>query len=285
MQALGSLLAARRIAGILRFVPRFRARARLVGAIAIAVASAVTIAVAQPKKGGGPTPKKPPPVKVVDSGSEGPYDDTKGDTRPDGGVAMVVPEAGPVPPPVGATYGGDGGRASPLNPTPEEMPSGKLLGDAGTVDYDKLIGDIAALRARVSAVGDSMFRSRVAIAVETSGDHGKIARMLVSLDDGVVYTAPASFHADDMTQIYAGGVAAGRHAITVDIDRKDDRNDSFKTTQRSRFLVDVPRDQELAVEVKIWDDSSMGKDFPSDQSGKYDLRVRVNAKARTPGKK
>lgn len=279
-------MAARRIAGILRFVPGFRARSRVVAAIAVAVASAVTIAVAQPKKGGG-APKKPP-VKIVDAGiAEGPSDAgvlaEKGAS--DAGVAAALPEAGVVPPPPGALYVGDGGRPSPLNPTPEEMPSGKLLGDAGTVDYDKLIGDIAALRARVSAVGDSMFRSRVAIAVETSGDHGKIARMLVSLDDGVVYTAPAGFHADDMVQIYAGGVAAGRHAITVDIDRKDDRNDAFKTTQRSRFLVDVPRDQELAVEVKIWDDSSMGKDFPSDQSGKYDLRVRMNAKARTVGKK
>lgn len=280
-------MAARPIAGILRNVPRLRVRARLIGAIAIAVASAVTLAVAQPKKGGGVPPKKPP-VKVVDAGAPdaGPAADEKTDVRPtDAGVAVAIPEAGPVPPPPGVTFAGDGGRASPLNPAPEEMPSGKLLGDAGTVDYDKLIGDITALRARVSAVGDGMFRSRVAISVETSGDHGKIARMVVSLDDGVVYTAPANFHADDLTQIYAGGVAAGRHAITVDLDRKDDRNDAFKSTQRSRFLVDVPRDQELAVEVKVWDDSSMGKDFPSDQSGKYDLRVRMNAKARTPGKK
>jgi hypothetical protein len=188
-------------------------------------------------------------------------------------------------PPSGLTTAGDGGRPSPLNPTPEEMPSGKLV-DAGPVDYDKLIADIAALRARVSAVGDSMFRARVNVAIETSGDHAKIGRLTVSLDDGVVYTAPSNFRADDLTPVYSAGVAAGRHAITVDVDRKDERGDSFKTSQRSRFLVDVPREQELAVEIKIWDDSNMGKDFPSDQSGKYELKVRLGAKARSAsGKK
>jgi hypothetical protein len=184
------------------------------------------------------------------------------------------------------TLGDSGTRPSPLNPTPDEMPSGKLLDASAPVDYDKLIADIAALRARVSAVGDAMFRSRVAVSIETSGDHAKIGRLTVSLDDGVVYTAPSNFRADDLTPVYSAGVAAGRHAITIDVDRKDERGDSFKTSQRSRFMVDVPRDQELGLEIKIWDDSNMGKDFPADQSGKYELKVRVNAKARAPsGKK
>jgi hypothetical protein len=195
---------------------------------------------------------------------------------------------GPVATPQGMQPMGDGGvRPSPLNPTPEEMPTGKLDGGTPTtaVDYDKLIADIAALRARVSAVGDSMFRSRVAISIETDNDHAKIGRLTVSLDDGVVFTAPANFRADDQKPVYNAGVAAGRHAITVDVDRADDRNAEFKTSQRTRFLVDVPRDQELAVELKIIDDSNMGKDFPSDQKGKYQLEVKMQAKARAPGKK
>jgi hypothetical protein len=42
----------------------------------------------------------------------------------------------------------------------------------------------------------------------------------------------------------------------------------------------VPKDQELEVSVEIDDDSSMGKDFPSDHSGRYDLRVRAKATAK-----
>ncbi len=259
-----------------------RARFALVSAFLL---GAVTLALAQqPKKPGAP-PKKPP---KVDAGSEeSPYADVSKDAG--ASVMTAVDAGGPVPTPLGIQSTGDGGtRPSALNPTPEEMPTGKLDGGAvsqNAVDYDKLIADIAALRARVSAVGDNMFRSRVAVSVETDNDHAKIARLTISLDDGVVYTAKQNFRADDPTQIYAAGVAAGRHAITVDVDRADERNDAFKSSQRTRFLVDVPRDQELSVEIKITDDSNMGKDFPSDQSGRYELKVRMNAKARTPGKK
>ena len=80
-------------------------------------------------------------------------------------------------------------------------------------------------------------------------------------------------------------LAPGRHAITVDVERKDDRNDAFRNSQRTRFTVEVPRDQELAVQIKIGDDSDMGKDFPGDKSGSYDLRVRAKAEARNVGKK
>jgi hypothetical protein len=256
-------------------------RSTLFGTIAIATAF-VTLVFAQPKKGGAP--KKPTP-KVEASATDNPYEGATAADAAKVEPASTADASGPIPPPSGVTTVGDGGvRPSPLNPAPEEMPSGKLL-DAGPVDYDKLIADIAALRARVSAVGDSMFRSRVAVSIETSGDHAKIGRLQISLDDGVVFTAPANFRADDETPVYSAGVAAGRHAITVDVDRKDDRGDAFRTSQRSRFMVDVPRDQELAISIRIWDDSNMGKDFPSDQSGRYELKVRLDAKARAPSAK
>ena len=237
------------------------------------------IAFAQGKK---PKPPKPP-VATVDAGGDNPYGDTAGS---DAGSAQpqTVSDAGgtgPVPPPQ-MLHGemGDGGvRASPLNPAPNEFAQPVDAG-APTIDYDKLIGDISSLRARVAAVGDNLFHSRIAIQIRTDGDHGKIGRLVLSLDDGAIYTAPQGFKSDDWQDVYAHALAPGRHAITVDVERKDDRNDGFRNSQKSRFTIEVPRDQELGVQIKIGDDSDMGKDFPSDKSGSYDLRVRVKAEAR-----
>ena len=136
------------------------------------------------------------------------------------------------------------------------------------------------MRARVAAVTDTLFRSRIAISLEADGSHAKIARLSVSLDDGVVYNAPPNTSFEATTRLYEHGVAPGRHAVVVDVDRKDERDDTFRTSQRSRFLVDVPKDQQLEVLVEIDDDSNMGKDFPSDHSGRYDLRVRAKATAK-----
>lgn len=232
---------------------------------------------------------KPPAAAKVDAGTTTPEEGatasgaTTGSASSDAGARAAAP---PEPPPVPGSETFDGGlRASPLNPTPQELPGSAGI-DAGTpLDYDRLLADIAALRARVAAVSDNLYQSRIGIGLQTDGDHGKIVRLAVSLDDGVVWTAPgATFSASDMTTVYDHSVAPGRHAVTVDVDRKDDRDESFRTSQRSRFMVDVPRDQRVDVQVKILDDSSMGADFPSDRSGKYDLRFRVKAVAKPVGK-
>lgn len=243
------------------------ARFTMATLIAFTVAGA-TVALAQPRKKGGGTKK--PPTAAVDAGADESATTPKEDL-----------DAAPVPPPVYAQGPSDDGgiRPSPLNPAPNEMP-GYATVDAGNVDYDKLLGDIAALRARVSAVGENLFHSRVAIFAETDGSHGKIGSFKVSIDDGVVYTAPGAFHADDLTPIYEHSVAPGRHSITVDLTRKDDRNEAFRNDQKTRFVVDVPRDDELTVEIEVDDYSGMGDDFPSGKSGKYDLRVKVKASAK-----
>lgn len=265
-------------------LPRVRIAVFVVVTVATAIATG-TFAVAQTKK--PPTKPKPTPSVKADAGVATTPEENGAPATTSGGAADGGAGAarGPVePPPVSEMM--DGGlRASPLNPAPQELP-GNANVDAGTpVDYDRLLADIAALRARVAALSDNLYQSRIAVALQTDGDHGKIVRLAVSLDDGVVWTAPSAvFSASDMATVYDHSVAPGRHAVTVDVDRKDDREESFRTSQRSRFMVDVPRDQRVEVQVKILDDSSMGGDFPSDRSGKYDLRFRVKAVAKPVGK-
>ncbi len=234
------------------------------------------LAGAQRGKPGVKPPGKPLTSKV-DAASEDTAADAAAKTS---GAANGAPTE---PPPQEI---GDGGlRSSPLNPTAQEQPGGAGGVDAGTpIDYDRLLADIAALRARVAAVSDNLYQSRIAVSLQTDGDHGKIVRLAVSLDDGVVYTAPAAFAASDMTIVYDHAVAPGRHAVTIDIDRRDERDESFRTSQKNRFSIDVPRDNRVGVEVKIVDESSMGKDFPADKSGAYDLRLKVKAVAKPVGK-
>jgi hypothetical protein len=247
--------------------------ARFVAATLLAAATALaTLSAAQTKK---PAPKPKPATKADASAIV--EEPTANDAEAPKALPAIEPAAASEPP-------SDGGvRPSPLNPERQEMPRNGA--DAGApLDYDRLLADIAALRARVAAVSDNLYQSRIAIALENDSRHGKIARLSVSVDDGIVYTAPSSFAASDMTKVYDHAVAPGRHAVTIELDRKDDRDEGFRNSQRSRFTVDVPRDHRLLVEVRLTDDSTMGGDFPGDKSGKYDLRFRVKAVATPAGK-
>jgi hypothetical protein len=178
--------------------------------------------------------------------------------------------------------GDDGVRPSPLNPAPEEMPTGPSRTDAAEID--KLLGEIAALRARVSAVSESMFLSRIALAIDTQGSRTKITRLDLLLDDGVVFTAPGNYRTDGLTTVFERAVAPGTHAVTVDVERQDPKGDAYRTTQRSRFTVDVPKDHRLEVRLRLDDESSLGADFAGDKSGKVELRVRMKVDAKRVGK-
>jgi hypothetical protein len=264
-----------------------RVRLLAAGIVAAALAGVLagTGALAQTH---GARPSKPAagkPKPAASAPSESPYDDrAPAPAAAPSGSAAAAPanaasETGPVPAP--AAESSAGARLSPLNPAPNEF------SDAGAppaaIDYDRLLADIAALRARVAAVSDTLFHSRIAISLETSGDATRIGSLSVSLDDGVVWTSPASFRAEDATTIYDHAVAPGNHAVTVDIERRDKASDAFRTTQRSRFVVDVPADQRLTLQVRLWDDSNMG-DFTKDKQGRYELRVRAQAKAEPIGR-
>lgn len=257
--------------------------------LALALVRVANVALAQPAPHGKhPKPRVTAAPAVVDAGSAGenpsgdesasPNFAAAGSGGAQGAAALSPVDAGPPAPPIAHIDLADGGiKPSPLNPTAAELPPQNA---GGPPDFDKLLGDVSALRARVAAVTDTLFRSRIAISLEADGSHAKIARLAVSLDDGVVYNAPPNTSFDGKTRVYEHGVAPGRHAVVVDVDRKDDRDDTFRTSQRSRFLVDVPKDQLLDVQVEIDDDSNMGKSFPADHSGRYDLRVRAKAAAK-----
>ncbi|MBK6696438.1 MAG: hypothetical protein IPG50_30245 [Myxococcales bacterium] len=223
----------------------------------------------QPKKD-RKRPPKPAAAAVVDAGAaEAKADDDK--EKDKGAPLAAAGDAG------AAIELGDGGtRISPLTPLANELP---LASDAGTVDYDRLIADIASLRTRVAAVGEGLFQSRMTIALRLEGERARPHRLTVSVDDGVVYTSPQGFRGDEMTPVFGRALAPGRHAVTVDVEREDRENAAYKSGQRSRFIVEVSRDEQLDVELRVEDDSTMG-DLPSKKGGRYDLRVRMKANAR-----
>ena len=177
------------------------------------------------------------------------------------------------PPPARAS---DAGKLSPLNPEADEFPGGNLK--TTPPNYDQLLGDIASLRSRVSALTTTLYASKLKVLVETDGDDARIDSLMVTLDGGVVYRAPARFSAEDEKVIYEHGVAPGHHVIGVEIERTDARGRAYKTWQTSRFSVVVPEKKRLEAHFTIEDDSDMAEDFPDDQDGEYDLRVRLRAR-------
>ncbi len=194
---------------------------------------------------------------------------------PEGG-ATVEPGDNLGPPPPKVDRPDDKTKPSPLNPAANEFPDGGVA--PPPPDYDKLLGEIAALRSRVAALTTTMFASKLRVIVQTDGDDARITKFVVTLDDGVVYSAPDRFVAEDEKTVYEHAVAPGHHVLGVEIERYDARGREYQTWQASKFTVVVPEGKVLEALMEIEDDSDMAVDFPDDQDGEYELNVKLRAR-------
>lgn len=180
------------------------------------------------------------------------------------------------PPPKAVTEQRPETKPSPLTPAPVEFPSG--VAKPPPFEYDKLLGDIAALRSRVAALTTTLFASKLRVVVETRGEDARLSSFHITLDDGVVFAAPDRFSAEDERVVYEHAVAPGHHVLGLEIERYDARNKEFRTWQSSRFSVVVPESKLVDTHLIIIDDSDMAEDFPDDADGEYDLRVKLRAR-------
>jgi hypothetical protein len=160
-----------------------------------------------------------------------------------------------------------------LNPTPQEFPK-PAAGFAGA-ELDALMSRVAALRTRIAALSAALFSSKLRIELRSAGDGVRLETLRVSLDGGVVYTAPAQAFFDQPQIVYEHAVAPGPHVVGVEVERKDARQPQFSTWQSSRFVVNVPEKRLLWTRLELEDESSMGEDFAEDEAGRYELSVRL----------
>jgi hypothetical protein len=206
--------------------------------------------------------------------TNGAKETTPAETAPSSDAATSGDDLG-APPPKTSTEQKTGTQPSPLTPGPGEFPTGAPK--PPPVPYDKLLADIAALRSRVMAVTTTLFSSKLRVVVELDGDDARVASFKITLDDGIVYAAPDRFSPGEPQVVYEHAVASGHHVVGVEIERYDARNRQYRTFQTSKFTVVVPESRRLETSVTVEDDSDMAEDFPDDQDGEYDLRVKLRA--------
>lgn len=250
-------------------------RKRLVLLTLVASALLASVVAAQPNKK-APAAKGEDKAIKVEAEKKAAADADKSAAAPPGAPASSPADDLGAPPPKDVLDQKPETKPSPLTPAPAEFPSGAAK--PPPFEYDKLLGDIAALRSRVAALTTTLFASKLRVVVETRGDDARLSSFNITLDDGVVFAAPERFSAEDERVVYEHAVAPGHHVVGLEIERYDARNKQYRTWQSSRFSVVVPESKLVDTHLTIIDDSDMAEDFPDDADGEYDLRVRLRAR-------
>ncbi|MEY2936404.1 MAG: hypothetical protein RL033_7153 [Pseudomonadota bacterium] len=166
-------------------------------------------------------------------------------------------------------------KPSPLNPAPAEFPG--TTPALGTPQLDALFSRMAALRSRIAALTSALFSSKLRIEVRAEGEGVQLQALHVSVDGGVVYTAPPRAGFEQPEVVYEHAVAPGPHVVSIEVERRDALNPQFSTWQESRFVVLVPEKKSLWTRLELEDESNMAEDFAEEDEGQYQLRVKLLA--------
>jgi len=227
-------------------------------ALALSTGCAIVLGLAPASRAQPPPPREPAPAPSARVAQPAP--------PPPPGSEPAAPRAQPAAPAAPT--------ASPLNPTPDEFP--KPAAGFASTELDALMSRVAALRTRIAALSATLFSSKLRIELRSRGESVRLEILRVSLDGGVVYTAPAQAVFEQPQIVYEHAVAAGPHVVAVEVERQDLRQPQFSTWQSSRFVVNVPEKRLLWTRLELEDTSSMGEDFAEDEAGRYELAVRLD---------
>lgn len=216
---------------------------------------------ATPTPPAGAQPTTPPPF----GGQPRPATPTTPPTPPAGQTTTPSTPATPTtatPPP------------TPATPTEEEAPAGPDLSPLRE-ELQGILDDLVQARARAAAIGQALFRTRLRILVQRRGDDVFLARLVVKLDNGVVFRSEPSFRGDEGVRVFEGFATPGPHQVEFEIEQRARGGETYRYIMRDSYRFEVLSDRITEITLVVDDDSEIAEDFPDDQSGEYDVRTRV----------
>lgn len=162
----------------------------------------------------------------------------------------------------------------PSPPAEEEEPAGPDLGPLRE-ELQGILDDLVQARARAAAVGQALFHTRLRIVVQRRGDDMFLARLVVKLDNGVVFRSEPSFRGDAGVRIFEGFATPGPHQVEFEIEQRARGGETYRYHLRDSYRFEVLADRLTELTLVIDDDSEIADDFPDDESGEYDVRTRL----------
>ena len=147
-------------------------------------------------------------------------------------------------------------------------------------DLAQVMDDLVQARARVAVLGKALFKTRVRLKVDDRAQKEQSAvRLLLWLDGAPIWSGDGSGLRDPDRVLFDGFAAPGPHVLTVEVEQRARRDESFRYTLHESYRFSVLREKRTDLRLLLDDDSDMADDFPGDAEGEYDVRTRFQARA------
>lgn len=182
-----------------------------------------------------------------------------------------APQAQPQPQPKAAEPAAEQPKAA----NSEELAS--LQTELGT-----LMDDMVQARTRAALVGKTLFKTLVRVKVQNlAGRDIVLGKIVLKLDGSPIFRGDgASLRGDEERQVFEGFIAPGPHVLSAELEQNSKLDQAYGYSLRESYKFQALRDKRNELSLVLRDGSDMASEFPDDQDGEYDVRVRVRARTK-----
>jgi hypothetical protein len=250
---------------------RHRPRFVQLGLLVACLAGSSSIAFAKPKL----RRPEPPPAAAATRSSE--------------------PEPGPIDPESKPLAAGEGDEAkpAPLSVTPvaatpdASKDSAPPAADTEQVsglqtELSSLMDELVQARTRAALLGKTLFKTVTRVYVQNlAGDDAVLSKVVLKLDGAPIFRGDsAALRGDDSRQVFEGFIAPGPHVLTAELEVSSRDDSAYGYSLRESYKFQALRDKRNELSLVLRDDSDVASEFPDDQDGEYDVRLRLRVRTK-----
>jgi hypothetical protein len=246
---------------------RHRHRTLWVGLAAAGLLSLSSHALAKPK---ARRPEPPPPAAAAPEPAA-----VDAESKP---LAAADGEAA-APPSVNVTPVTE----SPDSTKPSEPPAADTEEVSGLqTELSSLMDELVQARTRAALLGKTLFKTVTRVYLQNlAGDDAVLSKVVLKLDGAPIYRGDsAALRGDEARQVFEGFIAPGPHVLTAELEVSSRNDAAYGYSLRESYKFQALRDKRNELSLSLRDDSDVASEFPDEQDGEYDVRMRLRVRTK-----
>lgn len=149
-------------------------------------------------------------------------------------------------------------------------------------ELSALMDELVQARTRAALLGKTLFKTVTRVYLQNlAGDDAVLSKAVLKLDGAPIFRGDsAAIRGDESRQVFEGFIAPGPHVLTAEIEVSSRTDAAYGYSLRESYKFQALRDKRNELSLVLRDDSDVASEFPDDQDGEYDVRVRLRVRTK-----
>jgi hypothetical protein len=149
-------------------------------------------------------------------------------------------------------------------------------------ELSALMDELVQARTRAALLGKTLFKTVTRVYVQNlAGDDAVLSKAVLKLDGAPIFRGDsAAIRGDESRQVFEGFIAPGPHVLTAELEVSSRTDAAYGYSLRESYKFQALRDKRNELSLVLRDDSDVASEFPDEQDGEYDVRMRLRVRTK-----